>query len=621
MNPRELPLIVLDFETFFSEEYTLNKMTTESYIRDARFEPLGLGWYLPGKQLSGWVNGPDIAAWLQGVQLDKYAVAAHHAHFDGLILSHHYKVRPGFWYDTLSCGRVTLGVDLSLSLESLAKHFDMSSKTVPYNLFKGKHYAELDGYVMQRLSAGCMHDCALTFDILKRLAPLIPRSEFQVMDTTIRMFTEPVLELDLQVLGDLWYAERERRFGMLEELGVTAAELSSNAKFADLLTQEGVEIEYKEGKRGPIPAFGKKDKFMEKLLNDTDNDRIHALVSARLGVKSTLDQTRAERFGEMGSRGAAPVYLRYCGAHTTRWSGGDKTNWQNLRRGGKLRQAVKSKAGQKLVVADSSQIECRILNEFAGQYDVVAKFRNKEDPYVGTAAVAYGREITKDDKAERGTGKQLELSCGYGAGDATIQNTARIGTYGPSVHIDLETARRWKDAYRSTHPAVVDLWREAEIVISRMAAGESFWWRCLFVDCRNEGRRRIYVPGYPELKYDTLEWRIPQEGEYDENETRGYWRYKDRRGWWAKLYGGKLVENVVQYMARLVISDAMNRITDHGIAVKNTTHDELVCVVPAAVADQAYAVVTQEMCKAPEWMPDLPLDSEGGVTDCYGDVK
>src|SRR5262249_24995951 len=154
--------------------------------------------------------------------------------------------------------------------------------------------------------------------------------------------------------------------------------------------------------------------------------------------------------GDMAKRGRMPVYLRYCGAHTTRWSGGDKTNWQNLRRGGRLRKTVKASRGATLAVVDSSQIECRILNEFAGQEDVIEKFRTGADPYIGIASQAYGRAITKEDKAERGTGKQLELSCGYGAGAATIQKTARLGTYGPPVHIDIETAERWKHLYRDT---------------------------------------------------------------------------------------------------------------------------------------------------------------------------
>lgn len=600
-------------------------MTTESYIRDPRFEALGCGllFVYPGEHPHRtWVDGPKLPGMFASIDWSSTAVLAHHAQFDGLILSHHYGIKPRFWYDTLSMARLVLGTHLSVGLDSLSKHFGLQAKTVPYNEFRGKRFADLGRDLLGRLASGCLHDCSLTLEIFRRLAQHFPAEEYQTVDTTIRMFTEPVLEGDIDLLGEIWMEEEKRRRSLLDELGASAKEIGSDATFTALLQAEGVEVEYKAGKNGPIPAFAKTDPFMEELLEDA-NPRISSLAAARLGIKSTIDQSRAERFGYMATRGPLPVYLRYCGAHTTRWSGGDGANWQNLRRGGKLRKTIKAPRGCALVVVDSSQIECRILNEFAGQEDVIERFRkwdatgdDQYDPYITNATAIYGRSISKADKAERGTGKQIELSCGFGAGDATIQKTARLGTYGPPVIISIETARQWKLFYRGTHPRVELSWKDAEIALARMLNFTSFDWGPLQVHCDQEtSRRRISLPGCAELIYDSLEWYIPTSE--DPAWLEPGWRVKTRRGFPTKMYGAKLIENLVQYMARMHVAQAANRIVRYGIRLATTTHDELVGVVPLDRGQQAYEIMVNEMCRPPVWMPRLPLAAEGGVYERY----
>jgi DNA polymerase len=613
-------LWTFDFETYFSKDYTLKStnMTTEGYVRDERFEALGLA-VTHGKE-QWWIPGPFIQRELDKLDWSKINALAYHAQFDGLILSHHYNKRPRGWYDTLAMARAKLGVHLSNDLGSLAERFGLSPKSVPYNEFKGKRYAEIItlGNLFQRLGAGAVHDAMLCREIFNQLAVDFPESHLQAIDTTVRMFTEPVLELDLPMLGQIWQEEEQRRRGALASLGVTESALQSSATFAAILESLDVEIEYKDGKNGPIPCFAKTDRFMEELC-EHPNERISLLAQTRLGLRSTIDQTRASRLGWMARRGLGCVYLKFGGAHTLRWSGGDKVNWQNLRRGGKLRKTVKAPQGCTLVVADSSQIECRVLNCFAGQEDVVEKFRNGEDPYLSGASAVYGRPITKADKAERGTGKQLELSCGFGAGAATIQKTARLGTYGPPVDIDLVEAERWKQIYRQTHLCVQQVWKEAEVVLARMFNWRSFEWRCLEVRCDEAtGKRRITVPGELPLIYDSLEWHIPTEVELAKwsNMSPG-WQVKTRKGSPTKMYGAKLIENVVQYMAFVILKDIANRISAHGIKIATTTHDEIVTVVPVDKGEATRQILEREFCVAPSWMPDLPLGVECIVSERY----
>lgn len=597
-------ILTLDFETYFDDDYTLKKLTTEHYIRDARFEALGVGVQFNGGQ-RGWIEQHRIQDWLNDffyVQYPDCAVLMHHAHFDGLILSHHYGIKPKFILDTLSMARLMLGNHLSVGLESLARHYGLSSKTVPYDRMRGRHWADMDADLRATLASGCLHDVALTWDIFQRLAQGFPQEEYQVIDMTCRMFTEPQLEGDIDVFAKVWTYEAERKKQLLADLGVAPGDLQSADKFAALLLAEGIEPETKQGKNGLIPAFAKTDDFMQGLL-EHDDERVRTLAEARLGLKSTLDQTRAERLGFMATRGPMPVYLSYCAAHTTRWGGGDKVNWQNLKRGSDLRKGCRAPAGHKIVKADKAQIECRILNYVAEQWDVIERFKSGTDPYTGIASQFYGRPITKADPAERGVGKQLELSCGYGSGGATIVRTAKRGTYGPPVILTEAEGLAARDLYRETHPNVVAYWKQASRIISALAGSSApTLWGPLVVETGKISCQGIPI-WYPELHY------------HRDEEGEEYWRYKTRKGW-AKLYGGKLVENVVQFMSRVDMSQSLLRILARtNIRPAQLEHDAAVWCCPNNLVDAFVSVVQAEMTRSPEWLPGIPLGADISVSD------
>lgn len=271
--------------------------------------------------------------------------------------------------------------------------------------------------------------------------------------------------------------------------------------------------------------------------------------------------------------------------------------------------------GYLLAPVDLAQIECRLLNYLAGQEDVIERFRAGVDPYIGIASQAYGFPVTRQHAAERGTGKQLELSCGFMAGAATIQNTARLGIYGPPVSIDIETATRWRDLYRDTHPAVVAYWKTAGRLIARLAGGEPMPWGPM--EIRNKG---IYGPGGTMLIFDTLEFHRPTEEEIEklpEFKRKGYWRHRTRNGW-VDLYSGKLVENVVQWLARIVMSQAAVRLARRGYRILNTTHDELLFLFKKDGQEEHHLQECQdEMARSPVWLPEIPLAAEGSLGERY----
>src|ERR1700743_576883 len=466
--------VVLDFETYFDDNYTLSKMTTESHIRDPRFEAHGAAIKWDKATSAVWYDQRELAYILKEEDWSDVFLIHHHAQFDGFILGHHYGVRPAMFGCTLSMSRLLLGNHLSVSLEAVRKHFGIASKTTPYNAFRNKRWSELSQPIRDQIASGACDEVESIWKLFGMFMQQgFPVEELGVIDSVIRMFTDPVLVGDQDLLAKVWQNEAPKKQDRLQALGVAAEELASADRFADLLRSQGVEPETKTSPKGnEIYAFAKNDQFMRDLLED-ENDTVRALAEARLGEKSTLLQPRAATLGWMASRGPMPVYLRYSGAATLRFSGGDGANWQNFKRGSDIRRAICAPEGFLLAPIDLSQVECRVLAYLSGQQDQLEQFRIGADPYVDIASKFYGREITKKDAAERGTGKQAILSCGYGSGPPKFQATAKLGIYGPPVHLELIEAQKFVNLYRATHPEAVKYWRICEWVL-----GETVNHRC-----------------------------------------------------------------------------------------------------------------------------------------------
>jgi hypothetical protein len=595
-------LITLDFETYFDADYTLSKMTTEAYVRDPRFKAHMCGF----KDAMGEWVWPDINK-QDTLNLNENAVLCHHAQFDGLILSHHYGIRPAFWFDTLSMARLVFPHAKSHSLGALAKMLGLPEKTVPYESFKGVRDLPPDLY--QSVAEGCINDVELTYAVFQKLLPFVPAEELRIIDLTIRLFTEPALALDRPRMQDYLAKTQAEKEALLHTLGVTKEDLQSADKFAALLRQLGVEPPVKPSPSNPeklIYAFAKTDKEMKELLDD-DNLQISTLCEARLGQKSTLGETRSQRMLDMDLRGPLCVYLNYCGAHTLRWSGGDKLNWQNFTRGGEIRKSILAPNGYQVVVIDNSQIECRLVNWQAGQWDILEKFRNKEDIYSQLATQFYGELVDKSKPEKRGTGKQIELSCGFRAGADSIKETARRGTYGPPVHLTDAMALAARDLYRSTHLEVVKLWQYGDkVVLPCLLAGTyDFMWGPLRVS-----GKRIYAPNGAWLDYTHLKYGDTG-GKYGD----GFYT-ETARGGIKNMHGGILTQNIIELMSRMLLASAMLQIAPR-YRIVTCTHDEIVYLAKTEDAQEALDFGLGIMKKAPAWCEGIPLDAEGGFDVRY----
>jgi len=574
-------LITLDFETYFNSDYTLSKMTTEEYIRDSRFKAHCVG--LHGHGATEVIPTIDP---MRAAGIAESGVICHHAQFDALILSHHCNIRPAMWFDTLSMARLVFPHAKSHSLGALAEMLGIGKKDVPYESFKGVR--DLSPELYNRVAAGCAQDVELTCAIFTKLLPYVPAEELRIIDLTIRMFTEPTLVLDRERMQAYLEKTQQAKEALLSQLGVAKSELQSSERFAALLRAAGQEPPVKVSPSDPdkqIYAFAKTDDGMKNLLESPD-ETIATLAGARLGQKSTIGETRAQRLLDMSGRGALPVYLKYCGAHTTRWSGGDAVNWQNFTRGSELRLSIMAPEGYRLVIGDLAQIEFRMEMWLAGEERELMALRAGQDVYCAAASGFYGRGITKADKLERQLFKTVLLGCGYGMGPEKFASVLKQ----QKLEGDAEYLVKY---YRTTHPAIVQLWKYADKVLGFLYAGDhDFMWGPMRV-CG----KRIYLPNGAPLDYSNLTC--------DGKEFTAHGRAAT-----AKIYGAKLVENVIQALSRVVLSQAMLKMAPRGRIVL-TCHDEVVCLAKEEEAAGMLEFVLATLRTPPAWCPDLPLDAEG----------
>lgn len=608
-----MQLITLDFETFYDRDFSLTKLTTEEYIRDPRFEVIGVGVKV-GDETAVWGSGTkeEIGDWLKSFEMEKHMVLAHNTMFDGAILSWFFDIHPKMLLDTMCMSRALFGVEVSSSLAAVAERLQIGRKGDEIINAMGKRRADFTEAALSRYGDYCINDVELTHKAFMKMSPDFPVTELRIIDLTLKMFTEPVLVVDQSVLAKHLIEVVERKEKLLQECGVEKEELMSNQKFADALRTLGVTP---PTKMSPLTnketyAFAKSDEAFLRLSEHHDW-RVQGLVAARLGLKSTLEETRTQRFLEIAKRGALPVPLRYYAAHTGRFGGDDKINMQNLpSRGdnaGKIKKGIMAPPGYSIIDADSSQIEARVLAWLAGQDDLVEAFAQGKDVYKKMAAPIYNKPEGEITKPERFMGKTTVLGCGYGMGAVKFQ--AQLKT--SDVTISLDEARRIVEVYRQTNYAVTALWRQAQmalVAISRWDDGKVPFGRDGVLEIVTR-EAAIRLPNGLYLRYDDLK--------LSEGEKGPEFTYRTRKGR-TRIYGGKVVENVCQALARCLIAEQMLKIAKR-YRVVLTVHDAVACIVPDAEVAEAQAYVEECMRWTPEWAAGLPVNCESGVGKSYGD--
>jgi DNA polymerase I-like protein with 3'-5' exonuclease and polymerase domains len=618
-------IVTLDFETFYDTGYGLKKLTTEEYIKSPLFQVIGVAIKID-QGSTKWYSGTheEIKDVLDTIDWEDTGLVCHNMMFDGAILSWIFNVVPKVYFDTLPIARALHGINVGGSLKFLAEKYHLGEKGTEVLDAKGKRLEDFQPHELHRYGEYCKNDVALTYKLFNILIKDFPPSELKLIDLTIRMFTQPLLEVDDALLIERLEVVKEEKQGLLtglkarlecEDEECVRKKLASNKQFAELLEEIGVPCPMKES-----PTTGKQTYALAKTdqgfidLKEHEDPFIQELCAVRLGTKSTIEESRIERFISIGARnrGKLPIPLKYYGAHTGRWSGVDKVNFQNLpSRDAKkkaLKNAILPPEGHVIMNVDSSQIEARLLVWLAGQEDVTQLYREGRDVYCEFASKVYGKKIDKRNKLERAVGKTCILGLGYGTGATKLQNVLKLGA---GVEFSEPDCQRLVRIYREVNDKVVQLWRECDDALNDIASwpsGKEPYYlgaqKCVIVSSKG-----LKLPNGLYIYYPELEW--------DTSELKGKFVYKNRFGN-ISIWGGSVVENVVQALARIVIGEQMVAIS-HRYRPALTVHDAVVCIAPEEEKDEALKYIMEEMSRPPVWGQDCPITCEGGYGDNYGD--
>jgi DNA polymerase len=195
-------------------------------------------------------------------------------------------------------------------------------------------------------------------------------------------------------------------------------------------------------------------------------------------------------------------------------------------------------------------------------------------------------------------------------GAPKFQSTMRIQSDG-AMTVDDAMAANTVNIYRATYPKITASWAKLGLVIASMTKRDCHieWGPVVFQF------ESILLPNGLRLYYHDLT--------REENE----WRFT-YMGMRKKLYGGKLLENIIQALARIATFDAaarvrkrLDRLGLRGLDLAGQVHDELIYVPPVDLAKIVTATTLEEMAVSPWWGPDLPLAAEAKVGPSYGDLR
>ena len=595
----------LDFETFLHVGYSLTKMTTAEYVPSPEFKVWGVGVKWNDTKQSEWYNYEEIPDLFEQYIWEDMAVVCHNTLFDAYILTQIYKVYPKYYYDTAAMSR-GLYPNESASLKNVCERLFPTDTTMRKGeeLVTAKGIRDLDPQLETTIAGYCIQDVDLTHAIFQKMAEGYPQSELDLIDMTVRMFVEPQITLDRGLLIQHKEQVAAETAEKIEASGTTREVLASQPKFAAHIESLGITVPTKKSPRTGemIPAFSKNDAaYLQMMRAYPEHQHIW---DGREAVKSRIEETRAERFlSAVNPDGTFSVPLRYYAAHTGRFGGSEKINLQNLPRGSKLRSALTAKEDHYLYIVDLSNIEARMLAWLANEESLLMSFAAGEDVYSKFASEIYNRPITKENKLERYVGKTAILGLGYGMGKDRYQATLKNGS--PSVDVTDNTALAIVSQYRAMYPNIPRLWNACKQMLYSMLNAD-----------KREPRygplkiihNAIKLPNGMFLKYPHLTF------------TAGEFLYRSSFNKTPiRTHGPRLCENIIQALARIVITNQMLTIKEElpTLDVVLTVHDEIICSGTQEGADMILDTIMSIMKSPPGWCETLPLDAEGGYSTVY----
>ena len=629
-----------DYETFYSTQHSITKLDGVSYALHPDTEVMSMA-YAFNREPSVFIKGEEnIRAFFESRDWSRTCMVAHNGSgFDHIFTGLKFGVRPLMWACTMAMAKPIYGKTKGCSLKALAEELQVGKKlSFEAVNTKGKHLADLTPEELTMLEEYNHMDTQLCRAIFRKLHPEVPLKEMRLIDHTVRMLVEPTLEVDIPMLRSALALEKARKDDAIRSLSnllgghysdfdIMQKALQSNAQFIAVLETLGVaapkKISPTTGQE--TYALAKTDQKFLALL-EHDHPTVRLAAETRLGTKSSILESRIERFIEVGTAcgGKMPVFLNYFGAlNSGRYSGGGKMNQQNLSRvdpnnpkpSDVLRQCIKAPPGHKLVASDLSGIEMRVLHNLAGVQSTVDAFEENStaDLYRIFGSTLYKCKPEEVTKPQRQLAKAAMLGLQYGAGAVTFHRVASL----QGVDMPLEEIRGVVNKWRDFYSEIPGLWKEGTAAILAMAyGGTKKFGRHDLVSVSSDKKFQLDLPEGMVLRYPELRKETIKDGE--DMPEREAWVYGTGRNR-AFIQGPKLIENVVQSMSRLFLTNAIIEIHKR-YHVAMHVHDEIICVVPEDRAEECLSYMDQILRTPPSWFPDIVLHSEGAIGDCYADV-
>lgn len=654
----------IDIETFSSEP--IPKTGLYKYVQSRDFEVLLFAYSLDGGpvEIVDLAQGEELPAWVAQALFDsEYVKHAYNAAFEWYCLSK-FCGRPlpiEQWRDTmlhgLYCG-LTAGLDATgkaLNLpadkqkmsvgKALIRYFCVPCNPTKANGGRTRNYPKHDPEKWALFKQYCQGDVTTEMEIDRRLSAFpVPEAIEKQWQTDLRINARGVaVDMEL-VQGALEIAGKTHDRLMQEAIGITGLQNpNSIAQLAKWLEETTGET---------LPDLRKDT--VEQMLK---TQAVTGSAERMLEIRQELGKTSTKKYNAIEAAvcadGRVRGLLQFYGANRTgRWAG-RLVQVQNLARTyidlkylPMAREAVKKRDGEKLKVlfgspmdtlsqlirtsfiagdgnvlvdADFSSIEARVIAWLAGEEWVLEVFRTHGKIYEATASQMFGVPIEKIKKgnpeyALRQRGKVATLALGYQGGVGALIQMGALNMGIPEEDLQ-DIVYRWREANKR----IVDLWYRVEkAAVATIQTGKQTGVNGLLFtrefDMANgldymtitlPSQRKLYY-AFPSL--GTNQWDRPSVAYRGVNQTTKRWES-------LETYGGKLVENVVQAIARDCLALTIEKLEAAGFPIVFHVHDEVVidCPVSMANLDAVVRIMTEPI----PWAQGLPLNADGWVGEFF----
>lgn len=624
----------VDFET--KSAVDLRKTGVYAYAADASTDVWCMAYSWDGEDVRVWSPGDPFDVELEDWIVEGGKLQAWNANFERVIwntiMAPRYnwpRTRSGQWYCTMAQAS-TAGLPRALGQAAAVLGVEEQKDKVGQALMMrmarprrtnpdGTHVWWNTPDKIETLVQYCRQDVRTEMDVSTHI-PYLTDSERQLYLLDQRINDRGVL-LDRDLLDRVRILADESKAEIDAEINrLTRGEVRS--------ATNGMHLVAWLRKYGVHTSSVDKQAVAEILSSDALHPVIRRVLELRqAGAKSSTAKLNAMEYAASAD-GRMRGLLVYHGAATGRWSG-KLVQPQNfprpVRKQAELDEIIaKLKAGEsiadhghgteiaadllrsmiiaapdhRLMFADYSAIEARVLAWVAGQKDLVETFAKGGDVYKKMASAIYNVSVDQVSDNQRQVGKMAILGAGYGMGGKRFaEQCATMG-----IAVDVEEAQRIVAIYRQENNRIAAYWRDLEAEFLQLTSEALEQGETIVRLPLRSGRSLTYRN--PRIVQRETPWGTPQDiVEIDTlNSVTRQWVTQ-------KVWGGLLVENVVQATARDLMAGAMMRLEQKGYPVIMSVHDEIICEVPDSFGslDEMIEIMTAP----PAWAAGCPIAAEG----------